>query len=139
MKTFARIATVLILATATSGATFAASTKDSYNLALGIQLIADQTTVGSVELPVTQAVRDWFKARGVDGSRIDAPLGSLNAAYKDAIDDLVTDSDTQASLNKVVLPALRAALVRGEVEQATMRIGRHLWTLSIDGPEDNDN
>lgn len=139
MKTFARIATVLVLMTAATGMTFAANNHSQLSYGLNMQTIADQTTVGTVEVPVNAAIRAYFQAHGVDGSKLDAPLGTLNQKYKDDIDDLFADSDRNAEIQAVVFPVLKAALVRGSIEQATMRIGRHVLTLSIDGPEDHDN
>lgn len=139
MKTFARTVSILTLLSAATGVTFAAGSAETYSIALGVHSIADETTVGTVEVAVTPAIRAWFQAHGVDGSKIDAPLGSLNAAYKDSIDDLIADSDLRDSLDTVVRPVLRTALVRGSVEKATMRMGRYLWIMTIEGAEDIDN
>jgi len=139
MKLFARIASVLVLMTAATGMTFAANNHSQVSYGLSVQTVADQTTVGSTQVSVTAALRAYFTAHGVDGSKIDAALGSLNQAYKDSIDDLFADSDRYAEIESLAYAALKPALVRGSVEKATMQIGRHLITATVDGPEDHDN
>lgn len=158
MKSFARIASALVLMTAATGVTFAAPAEQTA-LVLNHTKVADQTTVGSVDVPVTNEIRAWFAAKSVDGyakskghttkpngdrfqgaaldgSKIDAPLNTLTAAEKATIDAVIADDDLRDSLEALIKPALKAALVRGQVEVATMQIGRHVWTMSLEGPED---
>jgi hypothetical protein len=160
MKAFTRFAIASVLLVGSAGLTFAQATTGPVVYALNFRSIPDQNTIGTVDVPVTQAIRDWFQARSVDGfskdkakwnngrgstvygsaidgSKIDAPLASLSEGEKDAIDAVVNDSDLRGSLEALINPALKAALVRGQTEQATMRIGRHVWTMSLLGPEDN--
>jgi hypothetical protein len=157
MKTFARMFCIAAVAAASTVSAFAADTKDNYSYVTAVTTIPDQTTIGSVEVPVPQSVKDWFSsvsspskrswnngkgtyvsAAPIDGSKIDAPLASLSVAYKDSIDAILNDSDLRDAVTALVNPALKAALVRGQIEVATMRIGRHVFTMSIDGPEDNN-
>ena len=155
MKAFNRIATVFVLMTGAAGLSFAAGVPEA-SLSLVQMTIPDQTTIGTVEVPVTQEIRDWFtntkfdftslnyrlpngdKVGGmaIDGSKIDAPLASLPETYKQSIDAIVNAPDQRDSLEALIRPALKAALVPGSVEQATMRIGRHLWTLSLNDAND---
>jgi len=143
MKAFAPVFYSLLLLTLGTVPTFAQD-KDSFTYAVREEKLPDVSTVGSVDVPVTQAIRDWFQAhtvRGfvIDGSKIDAPLGSLSARYKDAIDALVEDTSLDNALYATLIrPTLQAALVRGKVEEAKLRIGRHVWVESIVGPEDYD-
>jgi hypothetical protein len=156
MKTFARFFCIAAVAAATSVSAFAADTKDNYSYVTSYASVPDQTTIGSVEVPVPQSVKDWFSsvssaskawknahgtnitAGKIDGSKVDAPLATLSASYKDSIDAILNDSDLRDSLTALINPVLKAALVRGQTEVATMRIGRHVFSMSIDGPEDNN-
>jgi len=137
MKTFVRFALSSLFLVGVAGLSFVAGSAENFRHVTTYTRIADQTTIGSVEVGVTPDLRAWFQSNGVDGSKIDAPLASVEVTYKDALDLLVNDTTNRAALTSLINPILKAALVRGEIEVATMHIGRNLWTMSIDGPEDH--
>jgi hypothetical protein len=153
MQSFSRIASVLVLLTGVAGFSFASGSQDSTTLYQ--TSVPDQTTIGSVQVPVTQEIRDWFSktnfdfdfawksptgnkvpGMAIDGNLIDAPLATLSEKYKETLDAIMTDVNQRPILLAMVEPALKAALVRGSVEQATMRIGRQIFTMTLNGPED---
>ncbi|MEI8094491.1 MAG: hypothetical protein WCG80_09780 [Spirochaetales bacterium] len=136
MKTFKKLALATLLVTSAAGMAFAQGNAENYRLVTTYGHTNDQTTLGTIEVSPADAIRAWFTAHGVDGDKIDAPLASVAVTYKDAIDTLVNDTNNRASLTALINPLLKASLVRGETEFASMRIGRNIWTMGIDGPED---
>ena len=132
--TFPLIALLLLSCVTLAG--FAATPTTDYVLAFGSRVVADETTVGSIDLAPNDAIKAWFKAHGIDPAIIDAPLGTLSKAQKDAMDALFSNSDNLAALDALIQPELKASLVRGKIENANMRLGLRSWHLSVYGDED---
>ena len=115
---------------------FADAPATNYVLEYGSGVVQDVTTVGSIDVAPTDAIRAWFKANHVDPTIIDAPLGSLSRTQKDSMDSLFADSNNLSALDALIQPVLKKALVRGSIENATMRLGLRAWHMSIYGDED---
>lgn len=141
MKRITGILVALALIAGTSVGAFAAGSSEvkDYKFIFGSQKVADQRFVGHAEVEVPQSVKDYFSANGFgDASFIGNALTDLTQDQKDDIDAFILDDDHKSDIDALVRPALRAALVRGETETATVRIGRIQWSLNLVGPEDEN-
>jgi len=92
----------------------------------------------TINVPITQEIRDWFTKNGVDGTLIDSPKATKDV--KDGIEVLLNErsmgnNDTQdqvnlAKLNGLIRPALQTSLDARTADVAVMHIGARVWKLT---------
>lgn len=96
------------------------------------------TNPKTIEVPVPQNIRDWFSENGIDGTQIDS--SKATPEVKRSIESLLTARGTTTNtyteqvnldaLERLVAPALHAALVDQNATVAKMHIGARVWTLA---------
>jgi hypothetical protein len=93
----------------------------------------------TINVPITQEIRDWFTKNGVDGKLIDSPKATR--AVKDDIEVLLNERNTGAgaeamvqpnlnTLNDLIRPALQTSLDARTADVAVMHIGARVWKLT---------